>query len=145
MKDAPIEELEYVVRQVIDFGDIRVARGMSRRPVANCQHAQLRYDLQERRVWCQDCETTVESFDAFMVLVRNFQAVVSAADKMLREAKEAKAAVIHRIAAREVESIWRHKMAVTCPHCSRGILPSDGLGGQSTKFETARRAKDAKA
>lgn len=144
MNDVPIQELNYIRPQVIDFGDIRVARGMSRRPVTTCLHAQLRYDLAERRIWCQDCEATVEGFDAFMVLVRNFEAMVNRASQNLRDAEEARAAVVHRIAARAVEKTWRRGMAVTCPHCHRGILPGDSLGGHSIEFEKARRAKDEK-
>ena len=142
LKDPPIDEQEYISPQVIDFGDLRVARGMSRRPHQNCPHLQLRYDLQERRVWCQDCETTVEGFDAFMSLVRSFQDMINSADAMLRQAEEAKAAVIHRIAARRVEKTWRRKMAVSCPHCRRGILPTDSLCSQSPEFEKARRSKE---
>ena len=140
--DPPIDEQPYIQPQVIDLGDVRVARGLSRRGHSLCNHRQLRYDSHERRVWCADCETTLESFDAFMVFVEHFQAMTSAARRRLDEANEAREAVIHRIAARKVEAIWRGKMAVTCPHCHRGILPGDALGPVSPDFEMARRARD---
>ena len=140
--DAPIDEQPYIQPQVIDLGAVRVARGLSRRVYPACKHRQLRYDSADRRVWCADCETTLESFDAFMVFVDNFQAITDAARRRLDEANAAREAVIHRIAAREVEATWRGKMAVTCPHCHRGILPGDPLGAVSPDFEMARRARD---
>ena len=142
IKDPPIEEQPYIEPQVIDLGDVRVARGMSRRPYSACEHRRLCYDSQERRVWCADCETTLDGFDGFLVLTKYFQAMTNAANRMVAEAKEAREAVIHRIAARKVEQIWRAKMAVTCPHCHRGILPGDSLGGVCPDFERARRERD---
>lgn len=144
--DPPIEEQEYIVPQVIDFGDIRVARGMSRRPAVQCVHNSLTYDLSERRVWCRDCETTLEGFDAFMVLVERWQMIDRDIRRKHAEAQEARASVVHRIAARELESIWRHKMAASCPHCNAGLLPEDveRCGSVSREIEIARRKRASK-
>ena len=45
-KTPPIVEQEYLSGlKVVDIGDLRVARGMSRRPVSTCHHRPLVYDL----------------------------------------------------------------------------------------------------
>jgi hypothetical protein len=66
MADAPIEPLDYLYGvKVVDIGDARVKRGKSRRPIGTCPHKSMHYDQEERRVWCADCEATLEAFDAF--------------------------------------------------------------------------------
>lgn len=132
---------------VIDLAGVRVSRGHT--PGGHsCQHANLAYAPHERRVYCQDCKRTVEAFDAFMTLVRNFDAMVRRAQAVQREADEARSAHLHLIAAREAESIWRGRRAVTCPHCRGGILPEDVTGGRSgwtrREDELKRREKRPK-
>lgn len=116
--------------KVVDIGDIRVARGMSRRPVSSCQHRQLHYDTAERRIWCADCETDVEPFDAFKMLVEHFH---SAEEKLERRAQEIKAAEDHAlisIAAKEIDKAWRsRKMVPACPHCRAPLFPEDFRNG----------------
>lgn len=144
-RDPPIERRDFVTPQVIDFGDVRVARGLSRRPFNNCPHTNLVYDRTERRVWCETCETTLESFDAFMVFVEYFQRMHNDAERKLKDAAEARAAVIHRIAARTLEATWRAKLAWPCVHCHSGILPEDINGNAvSRDIEVARRARRTK-
>lgn len=66
MADEPIEDQNYLSGlTVIDIGDIRVSRGMTRRPVSSCGHRRMAYDPKERRIWCKDCEKDVDPFDAF--------------------------------------------------------------------------------
>ena len=51
MGDAPIEPQEYLSGPtVVDIGDLRVARGLSRRPFSGCAHHSLVYDNKERRI-----------------------------------------------------------------------------------------------
>lgn len=142
-EDAPIEEQAFIVPQVIDFGDIRVARGLSRRPYNACNHTNLTYDTAERRVWCVDCRSTLEGFDAFMTMVGYFQRLEAHARQKLDEAVKARDAVVHRIGAKALEGVWRGKMAACCPHCQRGILPEDAerMAAISREIEIARRRK----
>jgi hypothetical protein len=50
-RDPPIEPLDYVGGvAVVVIGDVRVARGMSRRHHSSCPHVQLIYDQKERRL-----------------------------------------------------------------------------------------------
>lgn len=130
---------------IIDFGDLRVARGLTRRPVRTCRHHGLRYDPNERRVWCADCETDVEPFDAFVLLVEHFDGAQKRARRMLAEANEAQSFRLRSIAAKTIDGHWRRKnMVPTCPHCRVGIWPEDvkrmGLVGK--EFDTARRERE---
>lgn len=144
---APIEPQDYVGGvTVVDIGDARVARGMTRRPFQSCRHRAMVYDPRERRVWCSDCETDVDAFDAFTILVEHFSSAQSNIDRQRREVGEAKAATIHLIAAREMEQHWRRKHTVpACPHCHAGIFAEDAvsLGSISKEIERARRRRKA--
>ncbi|MGA0604931.1 hypothetical protein ACO2Q0_02940 [Phenylobacterium sp. VNQ135] len=131
---------------VIDFAEMRIKFG---RPpqgrIKTCEHKSLIYSTADRRVWCEDCERTVDSFDAFKTLVDHFHAMERAAAGKLRAAKEAVAAVVHRKAAKVFDRAWSgRQMAVCCPHCRRGLLPEDfdhGGSQVSAEIERARRAR----
>ena len=63
-KDPPIVPMDFCGgTTVVDIGDIRVQRGLSRRPFSACPHRGLTYDRKERRIWCKDCERDI--FDAY--------------------------------------------------------------------------------
>lgn len=140
-KDPQIVEPGYLTSQVIDIGDFRVARGLSRRPHSVCQHARILYDMSERRVWCEDCENTIEAFDALMLFVKHFEQVERITKRKRDEAEAARGAILNRIAAKQVEKTLRRKMAVTCPHCRRGLTAKDleSHEMQSLEIEMARR------
>ncbi len=139
----PIEPQDFVGGvTVIDFGDLRVARGLSRRPVTICRHHQLRYDTRERRIWCADCEHDVEPFDAFASLVERYDAAIKRAERKIAEAKEAQEFALRSIAAKQIDRHWRsRKMVPCCPHCQRGIWPEDvdRMGRVSREWDGARR------
>jgi len=133
---------------VVDIGDLRVARGLSRRPHSMCAHKPLIYDQQERRIWCKDCEQDIEPFDAFRMLVERFDS----AAKALKRREEAVAAAEHhnliRIAAKQMdEKFRRKKMVPTCPHCGDGIFPEDvpKMGSVNRQWEEVKRARKEKS
>lgn len=142
----PIEPLDYLHGvKVVDIGDLRVARGMSRRPVSLCSHRQLRYDERERRVWCADCESDVEPFDAFTGIVQRFAGAAKDIARRQDAVKAAEETALFSRAAKAIDEIWRRKKVVpACPHCRRGILPEDianGIGKVSAELERQRRMK----
>lgn len=142
---APIEPQTFTYGpNVIDIGDLRVARGLSRRPYSSCKHLSLTYDTKERRIWCRDCETDVEPFDAFMSLVEWHSAV----EERIKRYREAEKHTLISRAAKEMDKVWRSRsMAPTCPHCHAAILPEDvasGVGGVNKEMEVRRRAAKAK-
>lgn len=146
---APIEPQDFAFGvKVVHIEDLRVARGMTRRPVSSCKHLRLVYDEKERRVWCEDCETEVEAFDAFIGVVSRFHQHQANIERRRRELAEAEAFALRTRAAKRMDDYWRsQKMAPMCPHCTRAILPEDvvnGLAQTSKSFELAARKKRGK-
>lgn len=147
-KDPPIEPQEYLGGvTIVDIGDARVARGMSRRPVSTCKHRRTVYDQKERRIWCSDCQTNVDPFDAFLMIIKFHHDAAQALQRRSDEIEAAKRFAITRIAAKNFEQAFRNRSHVpTCPHCHLGILPEDTahLGMVGREWELARRAKASK-
>ena len=129
---------------VIDLDKVRVALGWPRTPRhLRCQHLSMVYSTEERRVWCKDCESTIDTFDAWLVLIQNFEGMMRDVRSRLAKAAEALAAVVIRRAAKELDRSWGQKMAPCCPHCRRGLLPEDfadgAAGAVSVELERGRR------
>ena len=143
-KDPPIEPQEFLSGlKVVDFGDLRVARGLSRRPFSSCHHFSLVYDKSERRIWCRDCEKNVDPFDAFESIAINMNRAIKQYECIRDEAIAAKDHNLHLIAAKNIEKAWRGKtMAIGCRHCGGGLLPEDfvPIGSMcSAEIERMRR------
>lgn len=149
MSDAPIEPQEYLYGvKVVQIEDLRIARGMTRRPASTCRHKKLVYDDKERRVWCSDCEAEVEAFDAFVGIVEVFSAGMSSLKRRRSELDEAEKFQIRSRAAKVMDEAWRStKMAPLCPHCMTAILPEDVAGGVASTSKAlviaARKRKTA--
>ncbi|CUJ79678.1 hypothetical protein [Achromobacter sp. 2789STDY5608628] len=140
----PIMPVDYLYgTKVVNIGDLRVARGKSQRPLSVCRHPRLVYDTSERRVYCQDCESDVAPFDAFLQLVERHHHLDAKAEKLREDAAHT---VISR-AAKRMDAAWRSKtMAPLCPHCTKAIMPEDvvnGVGMTSKEWEVRRRAARA--
>ncbi|MFE3837315.1 hypothetical protein [Pseudogemmobacter sonorensis] len=146
-RDPPIEELPYRSGvTVIDIGDVRVSRGMSRRPYSGCKHLRLIYDSRERRIWCKDCERDIEGFDAFQILAERSHEFKAALDYREKQIAEAEAFTLRSRAAKNLDHIWRSRtQAPCCPHCRKGLLPEDMLSMSSVgvEYERKRRARIA--
>ena len=135
MSGAPIEPQEYLYGvKVVDIGDARVKRGMSRRVISSCKHANMHYDLAERRIWCADCESDVEGFDAFVVLVENFHRQERRLSTRESKIADAENLTLVSRAARVMDEHWRKRSTVPlCPHCSTPLLPEDVLRGLAAR------------
>lgn len=153
MTGAPIDPQDYLYGpKVIQIDDLRVARGMTRRPRTSCRHKQLVYDESERRVWCRDCESDVEPFDAFLNVCAVWTTASNRLERRQREVEEAEAFSIISRAAKVIDQHWRSKRSVPlCPHCSKALMPGDIVGGLSTasrelverqRANTERKTKD---
>ena len=133
--------------EVIDLDGVRVERGLPDTPHRQrCEHRQLVYNTEERRVWCKGCKRTVENFEAFTVLAQHFENMVRAAAHKMEIANAALKATIHRRATKAIDKAWSgHVGAIGCPHCRGGLLPEDFADGvrswTSREIELARRAK----
>lgn len=149
MADDPIVPQNFLGGvNVVDIGDIRVARGMTRRPASACTHRRMVYDQKERRIWCQDCEREVESFDAFLILTEYHAAAVKDLQKRAAALKEAEEHKLRTIAAKEMDKAWQSRtMVPSCPSCGHGLFPEDfraGPGMTGKEYAEAMRAKRQK-
>ena len=124
-RDPPIEELGFIVGvKVVNIGDYRVSRGMTRRPFSGCPHRTMSYDTNERRIWCRDCERDVEPFDAFSGLCQEYHEAFAKLQKRFRELEEAEKFQIRSLAAKAIDKAWRKRnMVPACPHCRGGLFP----------------------
>lgn len=143
----PIQPLEYLAGvKVVDIGDLRVARGMTRRPASVCKHRGLTYDTHERRIWCADCEQNVGGFDAFILLVEQFHHANEDIKRRETRLAEAEAHKLRSLAAKELDKAWQsRRMVPACPHCHQGLFPEDfknGIGARLGRdYAEARRRK----
>lgn len=137
------------VGEVIDLAGVRLRWGQ-RSPKAEraCEHKALVFCSRERRVWCEDCDRTIDSFDAFYMLTKNFESMVRDIRAQNSKVKAALDSTITRRATKELERMWGHKMAAACPHCRTGLLAEDFADGVSAAYgrdyEIARRKRAAK-
>jgi len=132
--------------KVVVVGDFSVAQRNRRsyhpRQRGVCHHRHIELDDHGEVVMCLDCNTQVTPYWALKMLAENFN---EARDKLERERQsvaEERASILHLVAAKKVEAVWRTKsMVPACPHCHAGILPSDGLGSCTfdRRIELARR------
>lgn len=144
-KDTPIEAQEYLYGvRVVDIGDLRVARGLSRRHHSGCRHRSMIYDKNERRIWCPDCEHDVEAFDAFLLLVENFASKTKSLEERAAALLEAEKHSVFNFAAKEIDKAWRKKKWVpACPCCGAGLFPEDFRHGCAmVGREYARRLRE---
>jgi hypothetical protein len=145
-KDPPLEVLPdggCYVSQVVDLANVRIRLGRTPFKAKACEHRSLIYSPSERRVWCEDCERTIDNFDAFLIFTRKFEQMLREARHKMMAADEAMKSSARRRATKELDRAWG-KMAVCCPHCHGGLLPEDFAAGTamcSRDIELARRAK----
>jgi hypothetical protein len=126
-RDPPIEAQDFVAGPtVVDIGDVRVARGLSRRSTSSCPHRKLIYDVHERRIWCKDCEHDVDAFDAFKSVADGCHHVLDAVARREKAVAEVEAFKIRTIAAKRMDEAWRSRKRVPCcPYCKNGLFPED--------------------
>lgn len=147
MADEPIIDPGYIGgMKVVDIGDLRVARGLTRRPASACKHRSVAYDQNERRIWCGDCESDVDAFDVFIIITEYFDAAQKRLDRRAKEISEAEAFALRSLAAKAIDKAWRSRtMIPTCPSCGDGLFPEDfknGVGCNiSREFAAAQRNK----
>lgn len=130
-RDPPIEEPGFIAGvNVVDIGDVRVARGLTRRHHSSCPHHRLMYDDRERRVWCKDCERDVESFDAFKIIVENLDKAIKSVERREKAITEAEQFKLRTLAAKAMDQAWRStKMVPACPNCGGGLFPEQFKNG----------------
>ena len=153
INDPPLEVLPdgpCFKNTVIDLAGVRVRHG--RTPYKSgepCKHLTLIHSESERRVWCEDCNRTIDNYEAFKIFARHFSEMVSKAEYRLAEANAAMSKAARGRAVKTLDRIWSgNVMAVQCPHCKGGLLPEDFADGASASWsremELAGRRKSSK-
>ncbi len=146
----PVQPLEHVrCGDVVSIAEFQLARGHTPRKRSPCRHLHMLFDRNERRVWCQDCNSELEAFDALLAL---HGALGREHQRLERERLELAAAQNHALisrAAKALDDVWRTRRDVpVCPHCGEGILPEDvlvrGVGRASKEWTLARRKRGGK-
>ena len=131
--DEPIEPTSkdatpYAYSNVLNFESLSIKHGRGKRFGKPCEHNHLVYDPGEKRVWCEDCESTVDSFDAFLRIVRDWESVESQLrSRALKLLEDEKQNLISRAAKAVDRAFRKQKTAPTCPHCKEALLPEDML------------------
>lgn len=111
---------------VVQMGEYRISRGMTRRKKSTCRHYSLVYDDQERKVWCNDCESNLDSYDAFLTLVESFNTQLEIIYRKQAVLDKDLNKKIGRIAAQKLDDIWKTNRDVPCcPNCDKGMLAED--------------------
>lgn len=134
-------------RPVIDFETIRIQAGRVPFKMRDrvCNHSSLVYNDEERRVWCEDCKSTVDPYDVFMIVVRDWHKITASINGKLARATEAVEATLVRRAAKSLDRAWGKGMAPACPHCNGALLPEDYADGArltlNREMEEARRKR----
>lgn len=135
--------------QVVDFEGFRLRLQAKKRDWdrtdKRCAHLNLTLDDQGHIVWCDDCKQTVSAYWAIQMLAERHAASLAVVERREKALAQDKAQNLHLTAAKKVEKAWRSRtMVPACPHCDRGILPEDGLGGTQVNraIELARRRHD---
>lgn len=126
-RDPPIEAPGFIGGvTIIDIGDVRVSRGLTRRHWSSCPHRRMLYDMNERRIWCSDCEREVEPFDAFKMLVEQFDSAQKAIKRREDAVVSAETFKVRMLATKALDEAWRSQtMVPACPHCGFGLFPED--------------------
>ena len=144
---APIEPKDYEFGvKVVNIEDLRIARGKAKRPYSECRHLRQVYDPQERRVWCETCESEIEPFDAYMTLTEYLDRAVKRLQSEQKLLNQAINENIVSVASKVMDKEWRSRTtAPLCPHCSEAILPQDVAGGVArASRELVERARKRK-
>jgi hypothetical protein len=130
---------------VIQIGDflMRRKRQNSWPQPGVCQHKSLEYDDNGQVVTCKDCGTRVEAYWALVQVVEQWTRMMEKLRTQADRINQTAAATIHTRAALRVEEAWRkRRMVPSCPHCHRGILPTDGFGSSFVNREMEQRRRE---
>lgn len=142
----PVTDSSRYLAEVIDLSGVRVRLGRTSYKIKKCEHKKLIYCQSERRIWCEDCDRTIDSFDGFMTLTNHFAGMLSQAKSLTAKAVEAMKSTARLRATKELDRIWGRSMAPCCPNCKHGLLPEDfadgAAGTYSAEFVRASRAKN---
>ncbi|MBE0506753.1 MAG: hypothetical protein IBX50_08535 [Marinospirillum sp.] len=114
---------------------------------APCRHLSLIFDPVERKVWCDDCESEVDSFDAFCIFAERLADIDASLKRKSEQLQQDQETHLITRAAKAIDKDWRSRsLAPLCPHCKSALMPEDLAGGfkayTSIEIERARRIRN---
>ncbi len=130
---------------VLDLGEFKLKKVNKYYEPTQCKHKNLIADQKAHAVTCEDCGLQVSSFFALMKYSENVKKHMDHLKRERDKINELQKQTVTLKAALELQKAWRkRKMVPACPHCGRGILAEDRLGGSTTskEYEMARRKND---
>ena len=149
MGEIPLEPFDSNRSIVIDIGEFRIRHGRTpyKEEKRLCLHKNLIISSSERRVWCEDCNKTIEPMDAVLSLFNVWQKLEAHYSAEHHKINEGRDATLVRRASKAIDREWGRKMGVCCPHCRRGIFPEDigdfAPATVSREYENAMRKRSA--
>ena len=129
---------------IINIGDWQIKRSGEYRMQTDgdCDHKHLELDERGDVVRCLKCGTQVSAFWAIKMISEQYNLSLRKLASERETIRLAKDENLHLLAAKKVEKAWRKRsMVPACPHCSRGILPEDGLGSAMINREMELRRR----
>lgn len=118
---------------VISIGDWAVEHkrsyGVHNYMMAGCNHNNMVMNDHGQYVDCKDCGKQLSAYWALGHMLDRVRSERQRLHAEKERLKDESKKTLHYRAAVTIERAWRSKsMVPTCPHCKRGILPSDGFG-----------------
>ncbi|CAI9119574.1 hypothetical protein [Brytella acorum] len=130
---------------VINLGEWRFERvktgwhGQCAAP-ADCAHRSLTMDENGHTCTCKDCGKQVSAYWALEMCLAEYGREYQKLRNERRMIQKRDHATLRTKAAQRIDAQWRkHGTVPCCPHCDRGIFPSDVLGIVGKAREIAER------
>ncbi|NHN85764.1 hypothetical protein GOB93_14095 [Acetobacter musti] len=109
----------------------------------NCTHPALLLDSNGDVVTCKDCGKQVSAFWALHRCLDEYRKRWNDVVHAKRQQREREIKTLRLKSAQTIEKAWRRRGTVpTCPHCDRGIFPTDRFGAVGKALEIEAREKD---
>ncbi|MBO1325275.1 hypothetical protein K2X14_07885 [Acetobacter sp. TBRC 12305] len=144
--EANSDDLKEMPHNVVNIGDYRIERTKSGYDgIAigkDCPHRSLVMDDNGHTCTCDDCKKQVSAYWALGMLITQYRREYEKLRRMQALQRKRETKTLRLKAAQTIETAWRRRGTVpTCPHCDRGIFPSDTFGAVGKALELAEREK----
>lgn len=114
--------------EIVQFAELKISRKHREYLGKDCKHLRLVICDHGGTVECEDCKKQIDPIWALQFLAYEWADKLAALNRKQQEMERVIAGNIHTKAALKVQDAWRSRsMVPCCPHCGRGIFPSDGV------------------
>lgn len=107
-----------------------------------CEHLNTTLYDDGQFVRCDDCGAHLSPYWVLGNILEQIRIARGSINESRAELELQRRESLHLMAAKVVEKAWRSKtMVPSCPHCRRGILPTDGFGRSAVNKEIEIRRR----